>query len=146
MTFLANLAVAWMLFSFRLVLEGKAGKEISESSRFQFLEKFLANSCALKEIEYNTPGWLNIGDIADLPLLGILLVIRQKSQEPSFWELIASFVLLAKASLAASRTLLQQLLACLILPVTRSIYLAEFHDQIVHHSKDTLNYVCSLEC
>ena len=51
--------------------------------------------------------------IADLPLLRTLLAIHQKSREPSFWEVMDSFVLLAYASLAASRTLLQQLLACL---------------------------------
>ena len=41
------------------------------------------------------------------------LAIWQNSQEPSFLEVMDSFVLLAYASLAASRTLLQQLLACL---------------------------------
>ena len=51
--------------------------------------------------------------MADLPLLRTLLAICQKSQEPSFWEVMDSFVLLAYASLAASRTFLQQLLACL---------------------------------
>ena len=59
------------------------------------------------------PGTLNRGGIADLPLLRRLLAIRQKSREPSFWEVMGSFVLSAYASLAASRTLLQQLLACL---------------------------------
>ena len=53
------------------------------------------------------------GGIADLPLLRTLLAICQKSREPSFWEVMDSFVLLAYASLAASRTLLQWLLACL---------------------------------
>ena len=33
-----------ILCSVRLVLEGKTGKEIPESSRFEFLEKFLANN------------------------------------------------------------------------------------------------------
>ena len=56
---------------------------------------------------------LNRGDIANLPLLRTLLAIRQKSWEPSFWEVMDSFVLLAYASLAASRALLQRLLACL---------------------------------
>ena len=54
---------------------------------------------------------MNRGGIADL-----LLVIQQNSWEPSFWEVKDSYVLLAYASLAASRTLLQlplQLLACL---------------------------------
>ena len=43
----------------------------------------------------------------------MLLTIRQKSWEPSFWEKMHSFVSLAYASLAASRSVLQQLLACL---------------------------------
>ena len=93
--------------SFILVLEGKTCKEISESSRFEFLEKFLANSLALSDAEDNTSGRLNRGGIADLPLLRTLLAIRQKSQEQSFWEVMDSFVLVAYASVAASRTLLQ---------------------------------------
>ena len=40
------------------------------------------------------------GGIADLPLLRILLSNHQKSGEPSFWEVIDSFVLLAYARLA----------------------------------------------
>ena len=59
------------------------------------------------------PGALNRGGITDLLLLRTLLAIRQKSREPSFWEVMGSFVLSAYASMAASRTLLQQLLACL---------------------------------
>ena len=102
-----------ILCSFRLVLEGKTGKEIPESSRFEFLEKFLANNFALSDAEDNTSGPLNRGGTADLPLLRTLLAIRQKSREPSFWEVMDSFVLVAYASLAVSRTLLQQLLACL---------------------------------
>ena len=47
------------------------------------------------------------------PLLRTLLAICQKSWEPSFWEVMNSFVLVAYASLAASRTLLRWLLACL---------------------------------
>ena len=39
--------------------------------------------------------------------------ICQRSQEPRFWEVMDSFILVAYASLASSRTLLQQLLACL---------------------------------
>ena len=75
--------------------------------------KFSANNFALSDAEEDTCGPLNRGGIADLPLLRTLLAIRQKSQEPSFWEVMDSFVLLAYASLAASRTLLQRLLACL---------------------------------
>ena len=105
MTFLTILGVMDILCSFRLVLKGKTGKEIPESSRFEFFEKFLANNFALSDAEDNTSGPL--GGIADLPLLRTLLAIRQKSQEPGFQ------VLVAYASLAASRTLLQQFLACL---------------------------------
>ena len=84
-----------------------------ESSRLEFLEKFLANNVALSDTEDHNSGLLNRGGIADLPLLRTLLAICQKSREPSFWEVMDSFVLLAYASLAASRTLLQRLLACL---------------------------------
>ena len=51
--------------------------------------------------------------MSDLPMLRTLLTICHKSQEPSFWKVMDSLVLLAYASLAASRTLLQQLLTCL---------------------------------
>ena len=113
MTFLIILGVTEILCSFRLVLEEKTGEEIPESSRFAFLEKFSANNIALSDTEDNTPGLLNRGGTADLTLLRTLLAIHKKSQEPSFWEVMDSFVLLAYASLAASRTLLQRLLACL---------------------------------
>ena len=113
MTFLTILGVTEILYSFKLVLEEKTGKEIPELSRLEFLEKFSANNFALSDAEDNTSGPLNRGSIADLPLLRTLLAIRQKFREPSFWEDIDSFVLLAYASLAASRTLSQQLLACL---------------------------------
>ena len=113
MTFLTILGVMDILCSFRLVLEGKTGKEIPESSRFESLEKFLANNFALSDAEDNTSGPLNRGGIADLPLLRTLLAIHQKSREPSFWEVMNSFVLVTYASMAASRTLLQRLLACL---------------------------------
>ena len=83
------------------------------SSRLEFLEKFLANNFALSDAKDNISGPLNRGGIADLPLLRTLLVICQKSREPRFWEVMDSFVLLAYESLAASRTLLQRLLACL---------------------------------
>ena len=59
MTFLTILGVMEILCSFRLVLEEKTGKEIPESSRFEFLEKFLANNFALLEAEDNTSGPLN---------------------------------------------------------------------------------------
>ena len=54
---------------------------------------------------------MNREGIADLTLLRTLLAISQKFLEPSFSEAIDSFVLYA--SLAASSTLLQILVACL---------------------------------
>ena len=40
MAFLTVLEVTETLCSFKLVLEGKAGKEIPESSRLEFLQRF----------------------------------------------------------------------------------------------------------
>ena len=113
MTFLTILGDTEILCSFRLVLEGKTGKEIPESSRLEFLEKFSANNFVLSDAEDNTSGLLNRGGIANLHLLRTLLAIHHKSREPSFCEVMNSFVLLAYAKLAASKTLLQRLLACL---------------------------------
>ena len=89
MTFLTILEVM-DICSFRLVLEGKTGKEIPESSTLEFLEKFLANNFALSDTEDNTSGPLSRGGIAHLPLLKKLLAICQKSREPSFWEVMDS--------------------------------------------------------
>ena len=79
MTFLTILGVTEILCSFKLVLEGKTGKEIPESSRIEFLEKFSANNFALSHAEDNTSRPLNRGGIADFPLLTPLLAICQKS-------------------------------------------------------------------
>ena len=79
MTFLTIMGVTEILCSFRLVLEGKTGKEIPESSRLEFLEKFSANNFALSEAEDSTSGPLKRGGIADLPLLRTLLAIHRKS-------------------------------------------------------------------
>ena len=68
------------------------GKEIPESSRLEFLEKNLANSFALSHAEDNTSGPFNRGGIIDLPLLRTVLAICQNSREPSFWEVMDSFV------------------------------------------------------
>ena len=70
-TFLTILGVTKILFSFKLFIEGKTGKEIPESSKLKFLEKLLV-------AEDNTPEPLNEGGIADLPLLRTLLAICQK--------------------------------------------------------------------
>ena len=94
MTFLITLGVT-EICSFRLVLEGKTGKEKPESSRSEFLGKFSGNNFALSDAKDNTLRPLNRGGIADLPLLRTLLAICQRSREPSFWEVMDSFVLLA---------------------------------------------------
>ena len=83
MTFLSIFGVTEILCSFRLLLEGKTGKEIPESSRLKFLVKFLANGFALSDVEDNTSGLLNRRGIAELPLLrkligNLLEVLRSK--------------------------------------------------------------------
>ena len=110
---------------FQISYRRKKGKKIPESSRLEFLEKFSANNFALSDAEDNTSGPLNRGGIADLPLLRTLLAIHQKSWEPSFWKVMDSFVLLAYASFAASRTFLQQLLVCLNFRIRRFILLLQ---------------------
>ena len=85
-----------ILCSFRLALEVETTEEIPDSSRLEFLEKYWANNFALSDAEDNLS--LNRGGKTDLLFLRTLLAICQKYQEPS---------------LAASRTLLQQLLVWL---------------------------------
>ena len=113
MTFLTSLGVTEILCSFRLVIEGNIGKKIPESSRLEFLENFSGNNFALSDAEDNTSRPLNRGGIADSSLLRTLLAIHPKSYMQRFWGVMDSLVLLAYANLAASRTLLQKLLACL---------------------------------
>ena len=79
---------------FQISSKGKTGKEITESSKLEFLDRFLPNNFALSDAEDNTAERLNRGGIADLPFLRKLLAIRQKSREPGFWEVMDSFVLL----------------------------------------------------
>ena len=79
MTFLTNLEILRILFSFRLVLEGKVGKEIPQSSRLAILENFSVNNLALSDAEDKLSWSSNRGGITDLPSLRTLLTIRQKS-------------------------------------------------------------------
>ena len=88
MTFSTILRVTEILCSFRLVLEEKAGKEIPDSSRLEFLEKILTNNLALSDAEDNTSGPLNRGGIANLALFRTLLAICQKFRELSLWEVM----------------------------------------------------------
>ena len=78
MTFLTISGVTEILCSFILFLAGKKGKEIPESSKLEFLEKFSGKNFALSDAEDNTSGLLNRGGIADLRLLRTLLAICQK--------------------------------------------------------------------
>ena len=91
MTLLTIFRDTEILRSFKLVLEEKTGKKTPESSRSEFLENFSGNNFALSDAEDNTYWSLNRGRIADLPFLRTLLVIRQKSQDLSFWEVMGSF-------------------------------------------------------
>ena len=91
MTFLTIFGVTEILCNFKLVLEGKTGKEIPESSRLEFIEKFSGNNFALSDAEDNTSGPLNRGGVADLPLSRTLLAIHQKLRESSFWEVLCKF-------------------------------------------------------
>ena len=76
MTFLTKLGVTEIRCSFRLVLVGKTGEVMIESSRLEFLGKYSANNFALSDAEDNTSGPLNTEGIVDLPLLRTLLAIR----------------------------------------------------------------------
>ena len=59
MTFLTILGVTQISCGFRLVLEEKTGKDITESSRLEFLEKFSGNNSDLSDEEDNTSGPLS---------------------------------------------------------------------------------------
>ena len=61
---LTNLGVTEILSSFILVLEGRKSKEISDSSRLEFLEKSSANNFTLSDAEDSTSGPLTRGGIA----------------------------------------------------------------------------------
>ena len=84
-----------MLYSFRLVLEAKTGKEIPESSGPVFLVKFLANNFVLSDAEYNTSRLFNRRGIADLPFwehyylnftLDLEDLLSRCKQKPWRWE------------------------------------------------------------
>ena len=58
MKFLTNLGLTKPLCSFRLVLEGKTSKGLTESSRLEFLETFSVNNFALSDAEDSNLGLL----------------------------------------------------------------------------------------
>ena len=78
MAFLTILGVTEILCNFRLVLDGKTGKKIPESSRLELLQNVFSKQFCFIRCS-NTSGPLNRGGIADLPLLRTLLAIHQKS-------------------------------------------------------------------
>ena len=90
-TYQSTFAHAWGMCDYKPLLRGPV----------------LANNFAVSDIRDNTFGLLNRGCIVALPFLRTTFSVRQKSLEPSFWEEMDSFVLLAYPSLAASRVLLQ---------------------------------------
>ena len=69
-----------MQLNINIILEGKTGKEIPESARLEFLEKFSANSFVLSDSEDNFSRLLNRGGIVDLPLLRRLLAIPKSPE------------------------------------------------------------------
>ena len=87
MTFLTILGVTEILCSFKLVLEEKQGKEIPESSRLKFLEKFSANNFVLSDAGDNTSRLLNRGSIRTLSQqLLACLNFTLESEDSSFWH------------------------------------------------------------
>ena len=110
------MGVTEIICSLRLVLDRKTGKEISESSRLKFLQKFLANNFALSEAEDNTSEPCNRGGREERSIEEYCIIEKRRftlventtgnSQKvPSFWEVMDYFVLLEYASLAVPRTL-----------------------------------------
>ena len=79
MTFLTILRVTEILCSFRLILGRKTNKVIPDSSKLEFLEKFLAKNFPLLDTESNTSRPFNREVIANLLLLRTLLAIHKKS-------------------------------------------------------------------
>ena len=106
-TFLTILGVTKILCSYRLVLQGKTGKETPESSRLEFS----ANNFALSDAEDNSRP-LNRGGIADLPFENTI-GNSPKVLQAKFLGSDGLFCFISTCNLAASRTFLQQLLACL---------------------------------
>ena len=63
MTVLTILGATEILCNFRLVLEGKTGKEIPEPLSLDLFKKLSANNLALSDVEENTSRLLNRGGI-----------------------------------------------------------------------------------
>lgn len=61
-----SLGVSQILYSFRLILEGRADEERPESSILDLLERISANNCNLSATKDDTSRTLEIGDWTDL--------------------------------------------------------------------------------
>ena len=81
-TFFTNFRVSEIICSLKLVLKAKVCKEITESSRFKFLENAL--QFCLARCRNNISGPLKRWGIVDLPLLITLLATSQKFTISSF--------------------------------------------------------------
>ena len=101
------------MWSFRLVLGDKTGKEIPKSSRLEFLEKFLASNFALPDAEDNTGRSLNRVDIANLTFFEKIINSSMKVPRFKFLGSDGLFCFIIICKFAASGTLLHRLLACL---------------------------------
>ena len=105
MTFLNILGVTGVLCIVRLVLEGKTIKEIPKWLRLEFFKKFLV----LYQIYRRQLLWAveQMRYIIKFSFVEntMLTAIREKLRELRLWDMMGSFVLVASASLAASRTL-----------------------------------------
>ena len=92
MSFLTNLGIP-EICCFKFAIERKAGKEIIWVVKIRVLGKEFSKQLHFIRCK---SGPLIRGGIGDLLLLRTLLAICQKSRQPSLWEVIDSFVLLAK--------------------------------------------------
>ena len=87
-----------ILRSFRLVLGGKIGKEMPESSGLEFLEKFSMDIFALSDAEDNTSNMLNRGTSYGRFFIENTIRNSPKVPRAQFLEVMDSFVLVAYVS------------------------------------------------
>ena len=124
MTFLTILGVSEILCSFRLVIKGETGKKIPESSRLEFLEKYSVK-ILFYQMQKTTPLGCWIEEFSRFTFFENTISNSSKVLRAKFLEKDGLFYLLAYASFTASRTFLQQLLACLNFRITRFILLLQ---------------------
>ena len=64
---LNQLRTTGILWSLRILVERKAAKKMSKSSRSEVIEKISANTLGWSDVEENTSELLNRGSVAELP-------------------------------------------------------------------------------